>query len=499
MPSDATRKVLWLIALTGLLRIAFVAAVGLSVDESYTVAIARHFAWSYYDHPPLHVWLTGAWARLPPGERPLWLRLPDILMFAATTWLMYRLTALLYGERAGVWAVLALNLAPLFTLNAAAGVVPDGPLLLFALVAVWCFAHALPVPADGRPPAGWLLSAGAAAGLALLSKYTAVFPILALGVWLLSCRPRWLTAPAPWLAALVVVILFTPVLVWNSTHEWSSFAFQGGRALPTHLSAGRAALVFAGQLLYLLPWIGVGLLWVLVGPLRRGRADERGWLCALLAVGPIAAFSLLAFVAGVLPHWAAIGWLFAFPLLGERLDRVASLGERHARALRTAALASALLLVVLVALFALQTATGRPLALGRHDPTLDFLDWRELAPLAERSGLRQRGSVVATVSWIDAGKADYALGGAFPVLCLSRDPREYGYLHDLRAFRGRPALIVADAGRADWLALAAPYFRRIEPTPDVVLRRAGRAALTLHTAWGLDLEPPAAAAAPVAP
>ena len=487
MPSRATHAVLWLIALTALARLALAGLVGLSVDESYTLAISRHFAASYFDHPPLHIWLVGAWARLLGTERPLAVRLPDILMFAASTWLMYRLTALLYGRRAGAWAALALNLAPLFSLNAAGGVLPDGPLLLAALLALWCFAHVLASPATASPPAGWLLAAGAAAGLALLSKYTAIFTIAGLGVWLLSCRPRWLPTPAPWLAALLVVILFTPVLVWNYAHGFASFAFQGGRALPTNFSAARAALDFAGELLYLLPWIGAALLVVLARALRRGWRDERGWLCASVATAPIVVFSLLGFTSPVLPHWAAIGWLFAFPLLGESL---AALDGRALRAARAVALASGVLLVAVVALLAVQAATGRVLALGAHDPTLDLLDWRELGE--QRASLARRGLVVAAVSWIDAGKADYALRGEVPVLCLCEDPRQFQYVRDPRAFAGRDALIVSDPGRPDWLERAAPYFRRIEPAPDLPLARAGRVALALHTAWGRDLEPPPA-------
>src|SRR5262249_29752233 len=155
-------------------------------------------------------------------------------------------------------------------------------------------------------------------------------------------------------------------------------------------------------------------------------------------------------------------------LLGERL---AWLDTYRPRLLRGLAAASAMLLVALAALLAAQAATGWPgrflPALAAHDPTLDAVDWRGLNPMAARLGLERRGMVVATVSWIDAGKADYALGGTLPVLCLSRDPRHFAYLHDPAQFAARDALIVAAAGRPDWLALAAPYFQHVEPGGDI--------------------------------
>jgi 4-amino-4-deoxy-L-arabinose transferase-like glycosyltransferase len=176
---------------------------------------------------------------------------------------MYRLTASVYGDRAGLWSALALNLAPVFTLNTASGILPDGPLVLFCLLAVWCFTRAVLAPAPEPHRLWWMLGAGTAAGLALLSKYTAIFTVLSLGVYLLSCRRCLLATPAPWLAALLVVILFAPVLLWNYAHDWASFVFQGNRALPSGFSLQRAALDLGGQLLYLLPWIALGLLFAL--------------------------------------------------------------------------------------------------------------------------------------------------------------------------------------------------------------------------------------------
>jgi 4-amino-4-deoxy-L-arabinose transferase-like glycosyltransferase len=484
----AARALLALIVLSALLRLALAAPLGLSVDESYSVAISRRLALSYFDHPPLHVWLVGIWARLIGSEQPLLLRLPDIALFAGSTWLLYRVTTYVYGERAGLWAALGLNLAPVFTLNTAAGIVPDAPMVLFALLAVRLFQRALGEP---TPRAQWcLLPAAAAAGLALLSKYLAVFPILGLGTFLATRRPRWLVHPAPWIALLVIAALFTPVLAWNAAHGWASFAFQGGRALPSGASVTRALGAFAGQLLYLLPWTGIALLAELGGAVRRGPADEPAWLFACLALPAIVVFSIAALWTEVLPHWPAIGWLFAFPLLGARL---AVLADARPRLTRAMASASGALLLGLLALFDWQAATGGlghlvP-ALARHDPTVDLLDWRELGARVAEERERRPGLVIATVSWIDAGKADYALHGALPVLCLAADARQFAFKNDPRRFAGGDALIVADAARPDWLILAAPYFRAIVPQADVVIRRAGQPALTLHTAYGVGLVP----------
>ena len=92
--SETARAVLILIATTMVVRILFAWSLGLGIDESYTVATGRHPQLSYFDHPPLAWWLAWAGANFFATEAPLAVRAPFILLFAATTWLMFSLTRL---------------------------------------------------------------------------------------------------------------------------------------------------------------------------------------------------------------------------------------------------------------------------------------------------------------------------------------------------------------------------------------------------------------------
>ena len=48
-------------------RLFFAFTIGLGIDESYTVAISRRLCLSYFDHPPLHLWIAH-FAALAAGE-----------------------------------------------------------------------------------------------------------------------------------------------------------------------------------------------------------------------------------------------------------------------------------------------------------------------------------------------------------------------------------------------------------------------------------------------
>lgn len=457
------------------LRVVLGAVLGLAVDEAYTVTISRQLSASYFDHPPLSFWIPGLLQRVG-VHGDLALRLPFILLFALTTWLMYRLTARWWGERAGMYAAIFLDLAPVFALSTGGWILPDGPLELAMLASVACVARVVLPPGVERP-LRWWAAAGLFAGIAFLSKYHAVFLVLGLLLYLLTERDarRWLSRPGPYLAAAIALVFLVPVVLWNARHGWASFRFQGGRGVPRHgLHLAALAQNIGGQAGYLLPWLWVPLVWQLARGLRRGPGDRPRWLMICLAVGPIALFTLVSLGGNPgLPHWPAPGYLFLFPLLGEAAAAWEARSPRRARGW-TAAAAAAFL--VLVAIAASQVATGwvsrlRPDWFRDGDPSYEALDWNGLRPALAQASRDQSATsppaFVATTHWIDAARAGQALGPHVPVLCLSDDRRHFSYLYDVRRFAGSSGLLIVPEKRGTSAAALdstlAPLFDRIEP------------------------------------
>lgn len=516
----AGRAVLLLIILGTVLRLVLGGVLGLGVDESYAVSVARGLSLSYFDHPPISFWIPGLLAKLAHSENGLLLRLPFIALFAGTTWLLYRLTSRLFGERAGLLAALLLNVAPVFSLSTGGWVLPDGPLMFFMLAAALCLERVLLHDEEAHPTAWWA-AAGVFTGLALLSKYHGIFIAAGAFLFLLTRREsrHWLRRPGPYTAAAIAAAMFVPVLYWNATHGWTSFRFQGGRAVPAGLHVGSFLQSIAGQAGYLLPWIWVPLVWVLVRSLAAGPRDARRWLLCCLAIGPIVVFTLPSLGGHPgLPHWEAPGYLFAFPLLGAAADRwlrqgrVAAhgrlpLGRRAVRGWLRFSVASFL---VLVAVAATQVTTGWITDLApsirRGDASWQVLDWRALRPaladrgLLTRDGRRAPGALsdgtwfVAAPGWVELGKVAYALGPDVPAVCLCRHPHQFGFLDPQSSFLDRNAVIVLhtddDVGAA---ARFAPYFRSVTPAGTVVVRRLGRPVLTLSVLLGRHFTRPVGA------
>src|SRR5262245_19584883 len=122
--SSFRRGVIVLILLGTALRLTLGALLGLGVDESYAVVVARPVAWSYFDHPPLMFWIAGAISSFGTWS-PLAFRLPFIAIFALTTWLTYELGRSLFSPAAGFWTAAALTVSPVLSVASGGWVLPD--------------------------------------------------------------------------------------------------------------------------------------------------------------------------------------------------------------------------------------------------------------------------------------------------------------------------------------------------------------------------------------
>ena len=250
------KRLLLLLTLILGLRSAVAALLPLSPQEAYYWVFSLHPAWSYFDHPPLTAYLIGFFTYFL-GDQAVVIRLSALLFSFGFSLLAYFLGKELFDSRVGFWTGAISTLLPSYAINALI-ITPDVPLVFF-----WTLSGFLTLRAIQKNRPGYHLLSGISLGLALLSKYTAVFLPASLFLFFLLTPDqrrhlkRWELYGGWVLAALI----FSPVIFWNAGHDWASFAFQStdrarelGKFSPRELGAFLASqagvltpLVFAGM------------------------------------------------------------------------------------------------------------------------------------------------------------------------------------------------------------------------------------------------------------
>lgn len=294
-----------------LIRCILTAQLELTSVESYLWLCSQRPALGYFDYPGMIAWM-GCLSTALFGHSPLGVRAAMIGGAAAMAWFVFLAVRRLYDEKAGRLAGCAAALVPIFLVFAAEAT-PDAPCLLFWSATVWALAHAL----SGDSP-WWWIPAGLFLGLAMDSKYHAVF--LGFGVFgflLLSPDHRsWLQRKEPWLGVVAALVAFSPTLIWNARNEWQSFAYQGvSRFKESGFQPAQLYKYPMNQLLLLTPvpcvaaW-GAGLLAVA----RWRSADWRDRFLAALGVPVLVFFFLVIFSRPVRGHWPVPGYVTTLAL-----------------------------------------------------------------------------------------------------------------------------------------------------------------------------------------
>lgn len=286
------------------LRLVFLGSLNLLPEEAYYWNYAQHLDIGYLDHPPMVAWLIwGTTSLLGDGE--FGVRSGAYLCWIVAALFCFRLTQDLYGKSAACIAALLFATLPFFF---AVGLVmtPDAPLTAAWAGALFFLGRAL---LEGRRGA-WL-GVGLCIGLGLLSKYTIAL-LGPAGLLFMAIAPRsraWFTRPWPYLAALLALLLFSPVIVWNAQHDWASFVFQGPRRLNSAFRFSLLELV-ASVAVLLSP---VGLVAAVRALSSRAGNDPRALFIAVFTLAPLSVFLAFSLFHEVKLDWTGPLWLAVLP------------------------------------------------------------------------------------------------------------------------------------------------------------------------------------------
>src|SRR5438045_3120110 len=156
------------------------------------------------------------------GPHEFGVRFFSPLLAAGTSLLLFYLARRLFNAAAGLWAVIALNVIPIFNIGAFVMTI-DALSIFFWLAAMFTFWLAL----EKNPQFSWDWPlTGLLIGLGFLSKYTNVLELVSI-VMVLALAPRLgheFKHPGFYLLLGIFALCTVPPIMWNAQHAWVTFA-----------------------------------------------------------------------------------------------------------------------------------------------------------------------------------------------------------------------------------------------------------------------------------
>ncbi len=365
-----------LIFLISFFRVYFVVTgpFDLSPDEAHYWEWSRHLDWSYYSKGPLIAYIIYAGTAIF-GNNIFGVRIFAIVLSALSSIVFYRMGSELYDDKTGFASALLIQIVPLYS---AYGVIMtiDSPFMFFWILSLFLFYKALSreLSAEaGRSFNLYWVVLGFSIGLGMLAKYSMVFFYLSGFLFLVFYKDarRLLTAKGPYIATIISMIIFSPVIAWNAANGWITLKHTAGQA---HLSDGfrisaLSFFEFLGSQIGVVTPVLIVLVFIALWKLRK---SKEGAFLFWLSV-PVVAFFILKSIQGkVQANWALPGYATGFIAFSVYYIKDIEISKKAIKVL----VASGILLAFVVTVVA-----HYPMVLNlpqERDPTIRLVGWKEL-------------------------------------------------------------------------------------------------------------------------
>jgi len=200
-------------------------AYGFFRDELYYLACANRIQLGYIDHPPLSIYVLAVWKSLF-GDAMFVIRIVPAIITSATVFMIGLFTMRLGGGKAAIIiSTVAYMLTPIFLgMNTIYSMNTFD--FFFWITSAYFF---LRIIQEGNPKL-WIIL-GVVLGVGLLNK-TSVF-WLGAGIFagtIFTPLRKDLKTKYPYIAALIALIIFSPFIIWNLTHDLAHLEFMRNAA-----------------------------------------------------------------------------------------------------------------------------------------------------------------------------------------------------------------------------------------------------------------------------
>lgn len=466
------------------LKLYSLVAVNLVSDEAYYWMWGQHPALSYFDHPPLNAWLIGIADALF-GRGIVQLRVWAVPTFVGTVWI-FRSWARQFGgdDWEGVfWRSLVIYLAaPVFGVYSTFGT-SDHLLFFFILLSAHFLIPYLQAVREGRAALLRNLYLGSGfLGIAALAKYNTLLFGVALGLYIVASPRlrRLLASPHLYLAALLALVVASPILIWNIQNGFASFEFH---LVDRHDTGFMHDFTWKHIVEFLLqtalttsPFMMWGMVKFVLSrprePFERTAWGLGSWFFWLSSI----VFLFVALTQQLFFWWNVSAYVLLLPFLGKAM-RSGLLFWGHT----IFGTFISVLYVVSSSIFPVILLLDRP------DPTRTrYYGWDEIAQPVEAAIAELHPDFIAASKWEYASTVGFAIDDP-DVVAINPARSEFHYWFKPSEHAGQDALVVLHDGRQK--EVVDRQFEKLTLYREIPIVRFGRELGRYRLYWGENYQP----------
>ena len=459
--TDRNKLIFLFLLIFYIFRLFLINYLQLAPDEAYYWYWSKYLDWSYLDHPPMVAYIMAFFTGLG-GDSEFFVRVGGLLFSAVSLLFLYLTARKLFPNNNHLsWELLFIaNITLLFPAGCIVQT-PDTPMILFWTLAIFCGSHII----TGAAARWWYLW-GVALGLGLLSKYTMILIVPCQFAYLFFSRSHrhWLLRKEPYLALSIGLVIFLPVLLWNSHHQWISFAFQlhQGFSPDEGNSVSKLIHYIGGQIGVITPLLFIAFVYYsLKGFQLSIRGGISAYLYLFLLSWPILAFFGLSSMCGEASegNWPAPAYITGLLLMWSVYRQYFAKRRGH-RYFIYITVSMALGMNLLLHIHLLKPII--PLS-PRQDTTRQFHGWRELGNKISsyiEKHPHQDGYFLLANRGTTVAEAVFYTGNRYIGLDFSH-PERYIFLPCLDKLRGKNAVILVHRFKESALTQYQPYFNEL--------------------------------------
>lgn len=424
--SEFKKPLLILITVSTLIRVILAFTLELGNDEAYYWTYALYPDLSHFDQPPMIGWIIQLFTLNLFLSGEIFIRLAAIVFGSINTWLLFIIGRRLKNRQAGFYAALLYTVSPYCFIATGTFMIPDSALSFFYLISMFFLLEGM-FSKYGINRESITLSrlasiiTGVFIGLALLTKYSALFLWIGVLVYILIMDRKLIKNPLLYLSAFISFLFLLPMIIWNINNNFinielysKSIVFSEGINLNSFLKE------IIGVLIYNNPFNVIIIITAIFSFRKNSYLDSKHFIFLLsLSLPLIFTYIFLSLFKSTLPHLSAPGF---FGLILIAAAWLAHNKNEGPKLIPQSLKYSAGFLVLLVIAGFLQIQTGfididfkkERTQVGKNDVTMDLYGWRQLAhkfgPVRKsdiESGLMNKHSNIIARKWYTAAHLDY--------------------------------------------------------------------------------------------